>query len=100
MGAVSDSPERNRFELNADGRVAYIEYQKSGNDLTLTITEVPAEMRGRGVGERLTREVLSVARDQGLKIHPHCPHVKQYIRRHPEYLDLVPMDSAERAELT
>ncbi len=55
----------------------------------LTHAEVPMELRGAGVGARLTAGTLELLRARGAKIVPLCPYVVQFIRRHPQYADLV-----------
>ena len=85
---VRDNPERQRFELEADGHVAFSNYSRAGNVLTILHTEVPKALEGRGIGSSLTRGVLDTARSQGLKVHALCPFAKGYIERHPEYADL------------
>ena len=85
---VRDNTERHRFELDADGHVAYSNYSRAGNVLTILHTEVPKELEGHGVGSTLIRGVLDIARAQGLKVVPICPFAKAYIERHPEYADL------------
>lgn len=67
--------------------------------LVLVHTDVPPELEGRGVGGRLVQGVLETARERGTKIFPACPFVHAYIRRHPEYLDLVSARYPRRAEL-
>jgi predicted GNAT family acetyltransferase len=49
---------------------------------------VPKELNGRGIGSRLVRGVLDIARAEGLKVRPLCPFVAAYIDKHPEYADL------------
>ena len=83
---VRDNPERQRFELEADGHVAFSNYSRTGNVLTILHTEVPKALEGRGIGSSLTRGVLD--RSQGLKVNALCPFAKGYIERHPEYADL------------
>lgn len=85
---VRDNIERQRFELDADGHVAFSNYSRTGNVLTVRHTEVPRELEGHGVGSVLIRGVLDIARAQGLKVVPVCPFAKAYIERHPEYADL------------
>ena len=85
---VRDNIERQRFELDADGHVAFSNYSRTGNVLTIHHTEVPKELEGHGVGSTLIRGVLDIARAQGLKVVPICPFAKAYIERHPEYADL------------
>ena len=85
---VRDNTERQRFELEADGHVAFSNYSRAGNVLTILHTEVPKALEGRGIGSSLTRGVLDTARSQGLKVNALCPFAKGYIERHPEYADL------------
>ena len=85
---VRDNTERHRFELEADGHVAFSNYSRAGNVLTILHTEVPKALEGRGIGSSLTKGVLDTARSQGLKVKAECPFAKAYIERHPEYADL------------
>jgi len=87
--AVRDNPDRHRFELDADGHVAFSNYTRAGNVITIQHTEVPQELGGRGIGSALARGVLEFARAQGLKVVPRCPFVKSYIDKHPEFADLL-----------
>lgn len=86
---VRDNTERHRFELDADGHVAFSNYRREGDILTIMHTEVPAALNGRGIGSALIRGVLDTARAQGLKVNPLCPFAAAYIGKHPEYADLV-----------
>jgi uncharacterized protein len=86
---VRDNTERNRFELDADGHIAFSNYQRADGVLTILHTEVPKALEGRGIGSALIRGVLDNARSQGLKVIAVCPFAKAYIERHPEYADLL-----------
>jgi predicted GNAT family acetyltransferase len=85
---VRDNTDRHRFELDADGHVAFSNYKRSEGLLTILHTEVPKELEGRGIGSALVRGLLEIARAQGLKVHAVCPFVKAYLDRHAEYADL------------
>ena len=85
---VRDNTERHRFELDANGHVAFSNYKRSEGVLTILHTEVPKELEGRGIGSALVRGLLELARAQGLKVHAVCPFVKSYLERHAEYADL------------
>jgi predicted GNAT family acetyltransferase len=78
-----------RFAITVDGRTAFLEYHLGRDFLSLVHTEVPTEMEGRGIGGKLARAGLEFARGANLKVIPSCPFVASYIRRHPEYLELV-----------
>ena len=86
---VRDNPARHRFELDADGHVAFSNYWRDGNILTIMHTEVPAALNGRGIGSALVRGLLDIVRAQGLKVKPLCPFVAGYIAKHPEYDELL-----------
>jgi len=85
---VHDNTERQRFELEADGHIAFANYERDDGVLTMLHTEVPKELEGRGIGSALIRGVLDTARRERLKVNPLCPFAKAYIDRHPEYADL------------
>jgi uncharacterized protein len=88
---VRDNPEAERYEAIVDGRLAgYVAYRARPGALALTHTDVLPRWEGRGIGGRLARAALDDARARGLKALPYCPFIAAWIRRHPEYEDLVP----------
>ncbi|HEV8465464.1 MAG TPA: GNAT family N-acetyltransferase [Pseudolabrys sp.] len=86
---VRDNADRHRFELDADGHIAFSNYKRAEGVLTILHTEVPKALEGRGIGSALIRGVLDIARSQRLKVIAVCPFAKSYIERHPEYADLL-----------
>jgi len=89
MADIRDNTERHRFELDADGHVAFSHYKRDGGTITIMHTEVPKELKGKGIGSALVRGLLDIVRAQGFKIVPLCPFVAGYIAKHPEYADLL-----------
>jgi predicted GNAT family acetyltransferase len=89
VSEVRDNPARQRFELDADGSTAFATYKLTDGVITLIHTEVPQELRGRGIGSRLVGGVLDLVRAQGLKAVVLCPFIKAYISKHPEYANLL-----------
>jgi predicted GNAT family acetyltransferase len=89
MTDVRDNTERHRFELDADGHVAFSNYRRDDGTITIMHTEVPKELGGKGIGSALVRGLLEIVRAQGLKVVPLCPFVAGYIAKHPEYADLL-----------
>ena len=83
IGAVSDNVTGRRFELMVDGHVAYLEYERTPNTLTLIHTEVPVEIRGRHIADRLVEAALAIGRAEGRRIVVICPFARAYMRRHP-----------------
>jgi predicted GNAT family acetyltransferase len=87
---IADNPALRRYEAHLGDRVAaFSEYIPANGRLVFTHTIVEPELEGRGIGSRLVREELEDVRRRGLKITPKCPFVRAFIRRHPEYQDLV-----------
>lgn len=91
---VVDNPEQLRYELWLDSSLAgFITYRREPSVLVLVHTDVDPAYEGRGFGGRLVKGALDDIRARGLRLVPLCPFVDAYIRRHPEYADLVVGDS-------
>ncbi len=82
-------PEKNRFEIRADGHTAELTYTLRGGTITFLHTGVPSELEGQGIGTKLAKAGLEYARANGLKVRSQCSFVSGYLQRHPEYQDLV-----------
>ena len=81
--AVTDDPAHSRFELTVDGYTGYLAYRRTADQLTILHTEIPVEIRGRHLGDRLVEAALSAARSDGLRLVIVCPFARAYARRHP-----------------
>jgi len=86
---VTNNEKQQRYELSVDGLLAISQYERRGDEIVFTHTEVPEALEGRGVGSALARAALDDARAKHLTVVPQCPFVRAYIGRHREYLDLV-----------
>jgi hypothetical protein len=87
---VTDRPDQLRYEIEVDGEVAgFLLYRREPGVLELVHTDVDPKWEGKGVGGALVQGALDDVRARGLKIRPYCPFVASYLRRHPEYQDLV-----------
>jgi predicted GNAT family acetyltransferase len=86
---IRDNPDRNRFEMDAGNDVAVVNYRLAPGVITLSHTEVPEELEGQGLGSRIVRGVLDIVRGRGLKVVPACGFVAAFIRKNPDYRDLL-----------
>ena len=93
---VRDNTSLKRYELEVDGATAFVTYVRSAGVATFLHMEVPHELSGRGIGSALAQESLELARAQGYKVIPECPFITAYIRKHPEFLDLVVASPSDR----
>jgi predicted GNAT family acetyltransferase len=87
---VRDNTEQHRFEIVVEGAVAgFADYHDGPNGRAFTHTEVDSAYEGQGLGSKLISAVLDDARSQHRTVLPFCDFVQSYIKRHPDYLDLV-----------
>lgn len=86
---VRDDAEAGRYVLEAGGETAIAAYEREGDRILFTHTEVPVALEGQGVGSRLVKGALDDVRARGLKVTPACAFVRRFIETHPEYRDLV-----------
>jgi hypothetical protein len=94
---VADAPEAERYELRLAGKlIGAAAYHRRGNRIAFTHTEVDEAHEGRGFAAHLAKGALDDARRQGLEVVPLCPFIAAYIKRHPEYEDLVAPDYVAR----
>jgi predicted GNAT family acetyltransferase len=87
---VVDNPGEDRFELRLGGEViGRAEYRPAGDSVIVAHTEVDEGHEGEGLGSLLVREALERIRASGKSVIPTCAFTAEYIRRHPEFVDLV-----------
>ncbi|MEL6676837.1 MAG: GNAT family N-acetyltransferase [Bacteroidota bacterium] len=86
---VLNNPEKNRFEVKIGAQLAQVDYMDRGALIVFTHTEVPSSLEGKGIASKMARAALDYARESGKEVMPLCPYIAAFIRRHPEYQDLV-----------
>lgn len=86
---IQHNPDRNRFETEVDGHECVLDYTLEGDVIAMTRVYVPPPVEGRGIAGAITRHALDYSRAQGWKVVPRCPYVAAWIKRHPDYQDLV-----------
>lgn len=89
MPTVRDNKALHRFELDAEGQVAFANYSLTPLAVIITHTETPRSLRGRGIASELVKGALDRIRADGNKVMAGCGFVVDYLRKHPEYRDLV-----------
>jgi predicted GNAT family acetyltransferase len=91
---VTDAPEDSRYEIrDGDRLLGMAAYQRRGDQVVFTHTEVDSDAGQPGLGSTLVRAALDDVRGKGGSVVPMCSFVRGWIERHPEYRDLV---AAER----
>ncbi|MGM0386032.1 MAG: GNAT family N-acetyltransferase [Actinomycetota bacterium] len=79
-----------RFEIRLGGElVGLADYFDDDGFRAFLHTEVDPVHRGKGLAGKLVGHALRETRADGLKADPVCPYVAAFIRRHPQYRDLL-----------
>ena len=87
---VRDVPEESRYEIRDGDRVIGLAaYQRRGDTVVFTHTEVDPDVGEDGLGSRLVRAALDDVRSKGGSVVPQCSFVRGWIERHQDYADLV-----------
>ena len=89
MKQVRDNRAQSRFELDVEGGLAFANYRLTPSAVIITHTETPRALRGHGVASELIAGALELIRADGHKVIAGCSFVVDYLRKHPEYADLV-----------
>ena len=88
---VVDAADEGRFEVHVDGvRAGFTEYRDRDGLRTFPHTEIDDAYAGQGLAKRVISEGLDATRAAGLRVRPVCPAVSGFIKKNPDYADLVP----------
>ena len=87
---VADNAEQRRYEARLGSEVVgFLTYRVDPERMKLIHTEVAPALEGQGIASQLVAGALDDIRRRGLTLVPICPFVRAFLRRHPEYADLV-----------
>ena len=93
---VTNNEAGERFEMLVDGLRAVLTYRRFPDRIEFVHAEVPQSLEGQGLAANVTRFALDFARANHLRVVPLCPYVSNFIRKHPEYLDLVSSEDLQK----
>ena len=81
-----------RFETTVNGTHCLLDYTLADGVascvMTITHTDVPADVGGRGIASVLVQAAMDAARKQGWKVMPACACADVWMQRHASYHDL------------
>lgn len=84
---VQHQPQQHQFVLNFENHQAVLQYElqkgPAGDGVVdFYRTFVPPEFRGKGFAEKLVRQGLAWAKEQGYDIRASCWYVQKFLRSH------------------
>ncbi|UUR07466.1 GNAT family N-acetyltransferase [Sphingomonas glaciei] len=96
MDVIRNEDEQ-RFEIHLDdGAIGFADYRLGQGKVTFPHTVVPPHHEGQGIGSAIAKASLDWARAEGLQVIPACSFYANYLKRHPEYHDLLDADTRKR----
>lgn len=87
--AIVNNEKEQQFQVWVGEEKAFLEYRLYKGDIALMHTEVPDSLAGKGIASALAEYALNHARDHKIPVMVYCPFVSSYLKKHPEYQDLV-----------
>ena len=88
---VFNDKDQERYVVAVDGDEAgFAAYHFRGGSIYFFYhTEIGDAFAGQGLGSQLARGALDDVRDQGSMVVPLCPFIAGWLKKHPEYDDLI-----------
>ncbi len=89
---VVNNEAESRFELEVDGHLAELVYDRSGKRFVLVHTGVPDALEGRGIAGLLVNTAIDEAVEHDYTVVPLCPFARAWLERHPDVANRVTID--------
>ncbi|NIJ46352.1 hypothetical protein FHR24_002839 [Wenyingzhuangia heitensis] len=86
---IEHQKEKNRYVLNIDGAIAKVEYSIKNDLMYLTHSEVPASLRGQGIGKKLVEKTFTKLTQEGFKAVAVCSYVKAIAQRSQKWKNII-----------
>ncbi len=82
VSAVTLNAAGDRYELVEDGKLAFADVERRGDQLIIPHVEADPALRGKGTAGRLMEGVVAHAQREGLTIVPLCSYARAWLQRH------------------
>ena len=86
---VTNNEQEMQFEAIVSDDKAVMVYRWYHGDLAIMHTEVPEAGRGKGYSNALAEYAIAFAKEKNIKLKLYCVFMQGYMKRHPEYNDLI-----------
>jgi uncharacterized protein len=89
MNIIHDADDLRFYAKVADEEAELTYTYPEEKVLDFDYTYIPPAARNQGLADQLVQAGLEFARQNQLLVIPSCPVVEAYVKRHPEYRDLL-----------
>jgi predicted GNAT family acetyltransferase len=89
MSELRNDAANGRYEMDEEGMTSWADYRLRGETLYIDHVESPPSLRGTGAAGRLMKALAADAKARGLKITTICGYAAAWLRRSPEFRDLL-----------
>ena len=88
---IYDNTFLRQFEVEVNQGLAKIEYALQDRKIFLTKLVVPNSDSNPDFEETFIREVFEIIKEKNIRIMPTSPQIRQFIKKHKEFKDLLPI---------
>ncbi|MEM9142374.1 MAG: N-acetyltransferase [Bacteroidota bacterium] len=89
MLKIEHNKESKKFTMDINGEEARIEYTKRDGKMYLVHSEVPYNLRGRGIGKELVLKTFEKLTEENYNAVAVCTYIKAVKNRHPKWKDII-----------
>ena len=82
MSDILHQADQQQFVCTVDGKLSRLAYRRlDATTVDAYSTQVPPELRGQGIADRLARRFYDWALSEGFTIVPSCSYIDVWLRR-------------------
>ncbi|MEL4307001.1 N-acetyltransferase [Joostella sp. CR20] len=86
---IQHDKENHQFVLDINGEKAKVEYQLKNDKMYLVHSEVPVQLRGRGIGKVLVEKTFEKLTEEGYKAVAVCSYVRAVASRSDKWKSII-----------
>ncbi|WP_417443236.1 N-acetyltransferase [Joostella sp.] len=86
---IEHDKQNNQYILDINGAQAKVEYQLKNGKMYLNHSEVPVQLRGRGIGKELVEKTFEKLTEEGYKAVAVCTYVRAVASRSDKWKNII-----------
>ncbi|MDY8135759.1 N-acetyltransferase [Aquimarina sp. 2201CG5-10] len=86
---IHHDKDNNRYTLDINGEIAKIEYVITNDKMHLVHSEVPYNLRGKGIGKILVEKTFEELTEEGYKAIAICSYIKAIAKRSKKWSKII-----------